>query len=719
MSNGIFGIGLSALQTSQAGLRVASQNIANANTAGYVRAEVQQTATIIGGQGGGVEVEGITRAANQFLARATHDASGRQAATAARADFWSRAQAEFGDPTGASSLFAKLDSLWTSMSNTAVDPSSPSRRAETVDALDAALATVSTASLAVQALAQEADSRLSEAVGRAQSLIGAISDLNTQIGITSSIAGDTTGPQNAQSAMIDELATLLDVRVSARHNGTVELRTGSGALLVGDGASNLSHTQMAGLFARYNPVELTDSTGAGYPLDPYIKGGEIRGLLDARDIDLKALSESLGSLAATLTDTLNAVHAENTSSPPLQVLTGRNTGLIETDSLNFTGKAQIGVVLPDETLANRITIDFDAGTITSEEPPSVISFVNRIGDNALPDTSFVEALNTALAAAGGSASFEDGVLTLSGASRGLVVQQDPDDPSSRAGRGFSHFFGLNDLARREEPAFFEAGAQATDTHGLVAGGEFIVKVRDGLGREVANRTLTITGPLAAPTSTWADIAAAFNAPGTGIGEYGAMTFDATGGRLSLQSFGGFQVAFTSDTTSRGDTGLSMATVFGLTDASRESRAIEVSVRPDIMSNPSRLALARPDLANAVLTERLVEQGDAKGAAALVAARDTTRAMPSSGIMAAQTTSIGLYATRLGGEIGRRAQQADRDSAAADAVANAASERRSATEGVSLDDELISLTTYQQSYAAAARVIQAATEMFDLLLRLGA
>ena len=36
----------------------------------------------------------------------------------------------------------------------------------------------------------------------------------------------------------------------------------------------------------------------------------------------------------------------------------------------------------------------------------------------------------------------------------------------------------------------------------------------------------------------------------------------------------------------------------------------------------------------------------------------------------------------------------------------------------MDDELMKMTVYQNSYAASARVIQAATEMMDVLLSLG-
>jgi flagellar hook-associated protein 1 FlgK len=52
-----------------------------------------------------------------------------------------------------------------------------------------------------------------------------------------------------------------------------------------------------------------------------------------------------------------------------------------------------------------------------------------------------------------------------------------------------------------------------------------------------------------------------------------------------------------------------------------------------------------------------------------------------------------------------------------ALASEASSRRSAAEGVNLDEELINLTTYQQAYSASSRLIQAAKDMYDTLLRM--
>jgi len=54
---------------------------------------------------------------------------------------------------------------------------------------------------------------------------------------------------------------------------------------------------------------------------------------------------------------------------------------------------------------------------------------------------------------------------------------------------------------------------------------------------------------------------------------------------------------------------------------------------------------------------------------------------------------------------------------AEAVQTEAEARRQGVEGVNLDEELVNLTTYQQAFNASARMIQAASDLFDTLLNL--
>lgn len=706
--------GLSGMRAAQSGMTTVSQNISNANTPGYVRTDLILAPRSQLGEGAGVEVTAIKRAADRFLATASYIAEAARGAAAVRSDILARAQSNFGDPASSNSVFATLDNFWSAMTEIGVDPSSTLRRVDAVATLQTMYSEVHRIGDSLQDLIGEADQRIADAVGEAQSLMNRIAQLNDEIRLTKRAGADTSGAENAQSALIDELSSLMDVRVSPQTEGGVHVRTSGGALLVGVKAATISYTPNSSPFVTHGTIKINEDLGTQSNLEPMLLGGEIKGLLQVRDEDLVGLAEALGGFAGALADALNEVHNENASSPPVGNLVGRQTGLLATDALGFTGQATVAITDVNGNLRERLSIDFDAQTITAEAPPGSFSFSG--GTIA----AFANALSAAMGAANpaGAASFANGVLSLNvSGSGGLVIQQDSADPAARAGRGFSHFFGLNDLVSRPTPLFFESGVRGTDAHGLTSGGQITYKIQDALGRSVATRTISIAGPLAAPGADWDDVLAALNATGTGLGEYGSFSLDSATGRISFTPGPTYEVALVGDSTQRGGTGVSFSALHGLSQTATAGRALEIDVEEQISADPGRLAVGRPDL-TAAIGARVIEGGDNRGASALVAARDSVRGFDAAGFLTAQSTTLAVYAARLGGEAGRLAADAARAEIGSQAVATAAADRRAQIEGVSLDDELLKMTTYQNSYAAAARVIQAATDMLDILLSIG-
>ena len=57
------------------------------------------------------------------------------------------------------------------------------------------------------------------------------------------------------------------------------------------------------------------------------------------------------------------------------------------------------------------------------------------------------------------------------------------------------------------------------------------------------------------------------------------------------------------------------------------------------------------------------------------------------------------------------------SSAHETIALRSRESQQALSGVNLDEELVKMTTYQQAYAAASRMIQAARDLYDIVLNM--
>ena len=130
-----------------------------------------------------------------------------------------------------------------------------------------------------------------------------------------------------------------------------------------------------------------------------VGSGQLKGLIDMRDRTWPASAAARQSRAQ---HRRSPSTPSTTPTPPIRrptSLTGRDTGLLSTDALNFTGKTTIAVTDSSGNLVSRIDVDFDAGTL-SVDGGAPASFGTTVG-------SFTTALNTALGG-NGTASFTNG-----------------------------------------------------------------------------------------------------------------------------------------------------------------------------------------------------------------------------------------------------------------------------------------------------------------------
>jgi flagellar hook-associated protein 1 FlgK len=161
----------------------------------------------------------------------------------------------------------------------------------------------------------------------------------------------------------------------------------------------------------------------------------------------------------------------------------------------------------------------------------------------------------------------------------------------------------------------------------------------------------------------------------------------------------------------------MSDIFGFGETLPAERSRSLGIRADIQADPQRLGSAAADLAGAAAGTRVLAPGDGRGALAVEAAGTRPQTFATAGTLTGQVTSIMDYAARLAGHAGVRAEALDAARAAAESVRQEVRERRMSEEGVNLDEELVKMTTYQQAYAAASRMITAARDLYDIVLNM--
>jgi flagellar hook-associated protein 1 FlgK len=698
--NAIMNTASSGLQAAQTQLRVVSDNVSNVNTPGYVRKIAEQRTLTGQGLGSGVEVSRIRLATDRFLQAASLNAGAESARMGVRHELFDRIQSLFGDPGGDNGFFSQVDAVFSAFAASSEDPTSSPRRQDALFRTQALFDEASRIAGQIQSVREDADSRIQSAVERANSLLQQIEGLNLEIARATATDGDASGAETAQSSLIGQLAELMDIRVAPRPVGGVSIRTGAGALLAGQGAATLDYNRAGTITGEtaFNEVWVTEPGGQKRSLLDSVTSGEIKGLVELRDIEAPAAAERLAELVTHAADELNRAHNANSAVPAPTSLTGRNVGQVfESAIAGFSGQTTVAVTNAAGVIQTRADIVFSGGTMT----------VN--GAAATPAT-FLTVLNAQLGGAA-TASFNDGRLTIAATgSNGVAIADSATAPSAKAGRGFSHYFGLNDLVSSDRPAFYDNGLTAASPHGFTAGEALTFRFTGENGSRL--RDLQVAVPAG---GTVGDLVAALNDPATGIGRFGAYSL-AADGSLSFTGYGNPAPVMTvlEDRTTQVPSGVSVTELFGLGGGVRASRADGFALRADIRQSPSRLALAQLNLSAAVGTSSL-STGDGRGALALADAGERTANFQAAGGSSGGALSVSRYAAELSGEIGGKAAAARNRMETASALYTEAGSRQTAQEGVNLDEELVLMTTYQQAFNASARLIQAAKDMYDTLM----
>jgi len=698
--NAIMNTATSGLAAAQTQLRVISDNVSNVNTPGYVRKIADQTTLTSQGVGSGVEVSRIRLATDRFLQAANLNAGAEAARQGVRYELYDRIQSLFGDPGGDSGFFSQVDSVFSAFAASAEDPASSPRRQDALFRTEALFNEAGRIGKQIQAVREDADGRLQSAVEKTNGLLQQIESLNLEIARATAVDGDASGAETAQSALIGQLAELVDIRVSARSVGGVSIRTGTGTLLAGHGAATLEYNRAGTVTSEtaFNELWITEPGGQKRSLLDSVTSGEIKGLVELRDKEAPAAAERLAELVSHVADELNRAHNANSSVPAPVNLSGRNVGqTFDAAIVGFTGQSTVAVTNVAGVIQNRADIVFSGATMT----------VNGVA--ATPAT-FLNVLNAQL---GGSAtaSFANGRLNIAAtAPNGVAVADDATAPSTKAGRAFSHYFGLNDLISTDRPAFYDNGLTAASPHGFTAGETLIFRFTGETGSKL--RDLQVAVPAG---GTVGDLVNALNDSATGVGRFGAFSL-AADGSLSFAGYGNPTptLSVLADTTTQVPSGVSVTELFGIAGGVRSSRADGFSLRADIRQTPSRLALAQLNL-SAAAGSRALSPGDGRGALALADAGERSANFQPAGGSTGGSISVSRYASELSGEIGGRAAAAKNRQETASALYTEASSRQTAHEGVNLDEELVLMTTYQQAFNASARLIQATKDMYETLI----
>jgi len=302
LNNALTGLAASARMA-----EVVSTNLSNALTEGYARRDVSLSSAQVGGSGGGVRIDGITRFVDTGLLADRRLADAALAGHERTADFLVRLEQSIGAADDPANIPARLSQLEAALIRTTADPASDQRLGAVVNRLEDLVSTIRNANTGLQELRQEADAAIATDVASLNTNLARIEVLNGDILRLAGSGDDVSAMLDARQRLVDNIGELVPVRASVRDDGTVRLMTTSGLTLVDGRAVSFEFQKTPTITG-----DMTLASGAlsgitldGQPLDPgdgvgRLDGGAIGAAFALRDRTLPEAQAELDRFAADL-----------------------------------------------------------------------------------------------------------------------------------------------------------------------------------------------------------------------------------------------------------------------------------------------------------------------------------------------------------------------------------------------------------------------------------
>lgn len=293
----------SALNTAASGLRVqqslsrvAADNVANSNTEGYAKRSAVVVSTLIGG---GANVTEIRREVDSALARMARLENARmseqQAVYEGLRDY-SIFLGEIGDGNSPAESYAEFSA---SMSTLVNMPSSSGAQAGAILAAENLVTTLNHASDRLAGVRADVDMEIRYEIADLNDKLYELVDLNTKLHTYQQNTFEAAAYSDRVESIIDEISSMVDVRVSYGSAGWVNLyTTGGAALMEGDQVQDVSYNAGDGTFWA-GGQEIT-------PTNPNVRGiehGTLSGFATLRNETIPTFQLQLDEFARGLITT--------------------------------------------------------------------------------------------------------------------------------------------------------------------------------------------------------------------------------------------------------------------------------------------------------------------------------------------------------------------------------------------------------------------------------
>jgi flagellar hook-associated protein 1 FlgK len=301
--NGSLSIALSALSVSQQALATTSNNVANANTAGFSRQRPVLAAgdpVVVGSLtfGTGVVLQKIESLRDPILEIQLNQETQQQSKLDTSLGQLRQIQTQFG--SASSGIGADISNFFNSLQQLAPDPSNLALRQSVLTAAGNLATDLNNTAHSLQTQRSNLDLNVVQSVSQVNTLTAQIASVDRQISRLENADQDASSLVDTQTNLIRQLSGLVDVSVIPTDQG-ISLALSNGITLVSGSQSFALSAQLGSDGVQHILAGSQDITGS-------LKGGSLAGLIQIRDQEIPGLGSSLDQLAAGLANALNTAN---------------------------------------------------------------------------------------------------------------------------------------------------------------------------------------------------------------------------------------------------------------------------------------------------------------------------------------------------------------------------------------------------------------------------
>ena len=347
--NSAFGTISSALDADQAALSIVANNVANASTPGYTR-EVpnwHENAPVeinSASYGTGVTETGPTSVRDRVLQERLVQQEQLASASGSRLTALNSLQALFTPDSGSSGSTAgdigsDITNFFDSFSSLANSgtPTNNALRQQVLSTASTLAGDISNAAAGLNSQRSALDQESAGITSQVNALTGAIAQLNQQIQ-SGSPSGDAGTLEDQRQQDISQLSQLIGINQVPTENNGLSITTTSGQLLVSEATSFQMTNGLKGGVTDFfvGGADVTSSLTGG--------GGQLGGLLTARDQDIPTALTALDQIAYGIS---TAVNAQNDSGADLSGDTSNAGNIFDAPTVVAGSAGAMKVVMTD------------------------------------------------------------------------------------------------------------------------------------------------------------------------------------------------------------------------------------------------------------------------------------------------------------------------------------------------------------------------------------